>query len=55
MAGQIGARRLVLIKPPGASGGELVDAYFERAMPARIALVIVNADEPDALDSALSG
>lgn len=55
VAGRVSARRLVLVKPPGASGSELVDAYFQRAMPARIAAVIVNADQPDALDSALRG
>ena len=31
VAGAVGARELLLIKPPGASGGELVDPYFAQA------------------------
>ena len=44
VAGQVGARDLVLVKPPGAEGN-LVDAYFERALPSRIAPTIVPADQ----------
>jgi aspartokinase-like uncharacterized kinase len=55
VAGAVGARRLVLVKPPGASGGELVDAYFARALPAEVSPVIVPADQLDALQSALRG
>ena len=32
-AGVLGARRLVLVKPPGASGRDVVDAYFATALP----------------------
>jgi len=53
VAGRVGARRLVLVKPPGAAGNELVDAYFSRALPAHITPVIVPADRLDALHSAL--
>ncbi len=53
VAGEVGARRLVLVKPPGTSGSELVDAYFPRALPAHVTPVIVPADQTDALHSAL--
>jgi len=55
VAGAVGARRLVLIKPPGASGNELVDAYFTRALPDQVTSVVVPADHVDALESALRG
>jgi len=48
VAGQAGARRLVLIKPPGATG-DLVDAYFERALPAGIDVHVVPADQVERL------
>ena len=44
VAGQVGARRLVLIKPPGAAGGSLVDPYFARALPPNVSAVAVPAD-----------
>jgi hypothetical protein len=71
IAGVVGARRLVLIKPPRlrpsdrlesagsgpaspeVAGGELVDAYFARALPASVTSVIVAADQVDAMKSAL--
>jgi (4-(4-[2-(gamma-L-glutamylamino)ethyl]phenoxymethyl)furan-2-yl)methanamine synthase len=55
VAGAVGARRLVLIKPPHASGSNLVDGYFSRALPAHVRLVIVAADQGDALRRALHG
>jgi aspartokinase-like uncharacterized kinase len=55
VAGQVGAEQLVLVKPPGATEGELVDAYFTRALPAQVKPVIVPADQIDALESALRG
>ena len=55
VAGQIGARRLVLVKPPGAAGCDLVDVYFTRALPAHVIPVVVPADRTDALYSALQG
>ena len=55
VAGSVGARRLVLVKPPGAAGTGLVDAYFSRALPAHVTPVIVPADQLDALHSALRG
>jgi aspartokinase-like uncharacterized kinase len=45
VAGAVGARRLVLVKPPGAAGGDLVDAYFSRALPAEVTAEIVAADD----------
>jgi probable H4MPT-linked C1 transfer pathway protein len=53
IAGRVGARRLVLIKPPGAADGQLVDDYFGRALPASVTPSIVAADAIDALRSAL--
>jgi aspartokinase-like uncharacterized kinase len=55
IAGQVGAEELVLVKPPGASDGELVDVYFTRALPAQVKRTIVPADRIDALDAALRG
>ena len=51
VAGQVGAHRLVLIKPPQATSGELVDAYFARALPPDVAVEIVPADRIDLLRS----
>ena len=55
ITGQIGTRRLVVIKPSGAEGTDLVDAYFTRALPAGVTAVIVTADRIDALRTALAG
>jgi aspartokinase-like uncharacterized kinase len=53
VAARVGARRLVLVKPPGATGSGLVDAYFARALPAHITPFIVPADRADSLGTAL--
>jgi (4-(4-[2-(gamma-L-glutamylamino)ethyl]phenoxymethyl)furan-2-yl)methanamine synthase len=53
IAGVAGASRLVLIKPPGASG-QVVDAYFSGTLPPSVTSVIVTADHMDELRSALS-
>ena len=60
VAGQVGAQRVILIKPPGAlinppgaAGGDLVDAYFPRALPAHVRPVYVRADDAAALHRAL--
>ena len=55
VAGQVGARRLVLVKPPGARGDALVDSYFQRALPAHVTSTIVAADQMEALNEALRG
>ena len=55
VTGSVGARRLILIKPPGAVEGELVDAYFHSALPDRVSWVAIPADRIDALRSALRG
>ena len=55
VAGQVGARRLVLVKPPHARGNELVDSYFQRALPAHVTSTIVSADQMEALNRALRG
>ena len=48
VAGQVGARRLVLVKPAGAAGDDLVDAYFRQALPDGVESEIVTADRIDA-------
>jgi aspartokinase-like uncharacterized kinase len=53
LGGHLGARRLVLVKPAGATG-ELVDAYFRRAAPPGLETVIVRADDHVRLATALS-
>jgi 5-(aminomethyl)-3-furanmethanol phosphate kinase len=58
VAGEVGARRLVLIKAPGAAGPDavgrsLVDAHFYRALPQHVMSEIVAADQIDTLRSAL--
>ncbi len=55
VAGRVGARRLVLIKPPGATAGRLVDSYFPRALPSHVTSLVVPADEGEALRLALFG
>jgi aspartokinase-like uncharacterized kinase len=49
IAGELGAPRIVLVKPPGAVGEDLVDAYFPRVLPADVAVEIVPADRLDQL------
>jgi aspartokinase-like uncharacterized kinase len=44
VAGALGARRLVLVKPPGASGDGAVDPYFARVLPAHISAEVISAD-----------
>ena len=55
VAGEVGARRLVLIKPPGAVPGaaDLVDAHFARSIPSGLDVVIHAADQTDAVRRAL--
>jgi aspartokinase-like uncharacterized kinase len=54
VAGQLGAERLVLVKPPGACGDDLVDAHFTRTLGADLMPVIVAADRLESLRDALS-
>jgi len=50
VAGQLGARQLVLVKPPGVQGLEdAVDVYFERARPPDLATRVVAADRIEEL------
>ena len=52
VAGKVEAKRLILIKPPGATG-HLVDAYFDRALPAGLDVHVVPADQVERLREAL--
>jgi (4-(4-[2-(gamma-L-glutamylamino)ethyl]phenoxymethyl)furan-2-yl)methanamine synthase len=45
VAGELGARRLVLVKAPGATGDDLVDTHFERARPPGLESHVVAADD----------
>jgi aspartokinase-like uncharacterized kinase len=54
VAGQVGASRLVLVKPAGASGSTIVDPCFESFLPARVETSIVTVDRIDALKTALT-
>ena len=54
VAGEVGAVRLVLVKPPGA-GDQAVDPYFHRALRSGMAsLHVVAADQIDALQRSLT-
>jgi len=44
LAGALGATRLVLVKPPGASGEDTVDACFRTTVPAGVSWSVVPAD-----------
>ena len=55
VARQVGACELVLVKPPGATRGERVDAYFGRVLPAEVRVTIVPADQIHVLQTALQG
>jgi aspartokinase-like uncharacterized kinase len=54
VAGAVGAGRVVLVKPSGAAGVDLVDSYFSRALPASVEAITVPADRLDAIHEALS-
>jgi len=51
VAGQVGARTLVLVKPPGAEGRGAVDAHFVQALPAYVVAEVLHADRIDVLRS----
>lgn len=54
VAGALGARRLVLVKPRGAAGRpDAVDPYFARALPTTTSVTLVAAGDAAALRSAL--
>lgn len=53
VAAQVGASRLVLVKPPGASGPGIVDPCFTTVVPSHIPVEIVTADRANDLKTAL--
>jgi aspartokinase-like uncharacterized kinase len=53
VAGRLGAVRLVLVKPPDASGPALVDPRFEHVLPSHIHVEIVPANRIEELRAAL--
>jgi 5-(aminomethyl)-3-furanmethanol phosphate kinase len=54
VANEVGAERLVLVKPAGASGSSVVDPSFDDLVPAHIRTEIVTADRIGGLRAALS-
>ena len=44
VAGQLEAEQLILIKPPGAAGPEIVDAHFWRAVSPHVRVVVMTVD-----------
>jgi (4-(4-[2-(gamma-L-glutamylamino)ethyl]phenoxymethyl)furan-2-yl)methanamine synthase len=52
ICGHVGARQLLLIKAPGATGA-LVDPYFTTAVPAEVSTTIASADQRELLCRAL--
>lgn len=54
VAGQVGASRLVLVKPPGASGPIVVDPCFNSVLPRHIKATIVTADRIAELAKAIA-
>ena len=55
VAGQVGAERLVLVKPAGASGLAVVDPCFSSVLSPRIKAAIVTADRIEALRTVAAG
>lgn len=54
VAGQVGAPRLVLVKPPGASGPDIVDSCFAEVLPRHVTATIVLADRIAELAKAIA-
>jgi aspartokinase-like uncharacterized kinase len=44
LAGEVGARRLILVKPVVGERAALVDPYFEHALPPRVRVIIADAE-----------
>lgn len=55
IATEIAASRLVLVKPPGAAGPDVVDAHFARVRSSSTPCVVIAADRLDDLRAALEG
>lgn len=55
VAGEVAAKHLILVKPAGARGDDLVDGYFAQALPTAVRSLIVPADQLEMLRSELSG
>lgn len=55
VAREIGATRLILIKPAGATGPNLVDAHFARVLAPETPFVAIPADDIEAVNAALQG
>ena len=54
VAGQVGAPRIVLVKPPGGGGPTIVDACFNSVLPRHIKATIIPADRIVELSRAIA-
>jgi probable H4MPT-linked C1 transfer pathway protein len=54
VAGALGARQLVLVKPTDASGSDVVDPYFSRALPQHVSSRIIAVDQSAEIRRALN-
>jgi aspartokinase-like uncharacterized kinase len=55
VAGEVAAKQLILVKPAGAKGPDLVDGYFAKTLPPGVRSLVVPADRLELLASELSG
>ena len=53
VASRVGSERLVLVKPPLASGPDIVDRFFASLLPSHVHAEIVTADRLGELRAAL--
>jgi aspartokinase-like uncharacterized kinase len=55
VAGELRAARLVLVKPPGALGADIVDAYFHRTLPQTVTHDVLAAGDAIQLLNQMAG
>ena len=53
LAGALGAKRLILLKPAAGDPMKLADPYFPRALPSGVECQVIAPDDLEALDRAL--
>jgi 5-(aminomethyl)-3-furanmethanol phosphate kinase len=55
IAGRLGSRALILVKPAGATAGTRVDAFFNCALPRDVRATIIPADDLETLRMVMEG
>ena len=45
VAGEVGAARLILVKPRAACGATLTDGFFERALSRQVSVTVITVDQ----------